>query len=43
MSAQPAGVLSSGTEPPPESTLPRWYVAISDGSAATSIRSAWVI
>jgi len=43
MSAQPVGVLTAGTEPPPESTLPSLSVVIALGSAATSSRSAWVI
>jgi hypothetical protein len=43
VSAQALGVFCAGTEPPPDSTLPRAYVVTRLGSAATSARSAWVI
>src|SRR4051812_31075656 len=41
MSAQPAGELSGGAEPPPESTEPSRYSRTSSG--VTVARSAWVI
>ena len=43
MSAQASGVFGVGTDPPPDRTLPSFQVRTSDGSPATSPRSAWVI
>ena len=43
MSAQADGVLGVGTEPPPDSTLPRLSVVIFEVSASTLARSACVI
>ena len=43
MSAHAVGVLGVGTEPPPDSTLPRLSVVIFDVSVSTLARSAWVI
>ena len=43
MSAQASGVLGVGTEPPPDSSDPSRQVVMSDGSAVTAPRSAWVI
>ena len=43
MSAQAAGVLGVGTEPPPESTLPRLSVVIFVVSVSIDARSACVI
>src|SRR5437763_10490878 len=43
MSAQAVGVLGVGTEPPPESRLPRLSLVIFDVSASTLPRSACVI
>jgi hypothetical protein len=43
MSAHPAGVLSAGTEPPPDSTAPSISVVTCVGSSVTAPRSAMVI
>ena len=43
MSAQAVGVFGVGTEPPPDSTLPRLSVVIFAVSASTLARSACVI
>jgi hypothetical protein len=43
MFAQPSGVFGVGTEPPPDSTLPRPSSVIWCGSSSIGARSAWVI
>src|SRR4051794_22244128 len=43
MFAHARGRLGDGTEPPPDSRLPRWSVVILEVSASTEARSAWVI
>ena len=43
MSAHAVGVFGVGTEPPPDSRLPRLSVVIFDVSVSTLARSAWVI
>src|SRR4051812_26649279 len=43
MFAQARGRLGDGTDPPPESRLPRWSLVILEVSASTEARSAWVI
>ena len=43
MSAQAVGVFGVGTDPPPDSTLPRLSVVILVVSASMPPRSAWVI
>src|SRR3954451_17242305 len=43
MFAQARGRLGDGTDPPPDSRLPRWSLVIFEVSASTEARSAWVI